>query len=401
MRLLERPWEDLPPTIAGTLRQLRPAIVDDVVETVEAHIPEYGQRGWESTTVQEALDRLRIVVTRVLSEFADLIDQPDTRTPDQQELYRAIGRATHDRGFGIDVMNQVGRVIARATGQWIQRIGTDLKLPTEVVLRATEALYVYLDEGSMLITQGYNQATATAAGERQARRSELLDTLLLPTPIPAGTMRQAADAAGWPLPTTLAAVAFRPEEPAIAIAGAIGPDVLAGSSAARPCLLIPDPEGPGREQIIERALTGSTAAIGPTVVPTNAHHSLALARRTLALIAADATDTEKFPLHADDHLADLLLSGDAALVQALIDRHLAPLHHLTPAARERLCETLLAWLENNCSAPAAGRALHAHAGTVRYRLSQLREILGEALDQPTSRFELHLALRARRLTPRP
>jgi hypothetical protein len=401
MRLLERPWEDLPPEIAATLRPLRPAIVDDVVATVEAHVPEYGQGGWESTTVQEALDRVRIVVQRVLSEFADLIDQPETRTRDQQELYRAIGRATHDRGFGIDVMNQVARVIARVTSQWIQRIGTDLQLPTYVVLRTTEALYVYLDEGSMLVTQGYNQATATAAGERQARRSELLDTLLLPTPMPAGTVRQAADAAGWPLPTTLAAVVLRSEEPAIAMAGAIGPDVLAGSSAGSPCLLIPDPEGPGRAELIVRALTGRPAAIGPTVVPPDAHRSLTLARRTLALIAADATDTEHFPLRANDHLADLLLSGDIPLLQALIERHLAPLHQLTPATRERLCETLLAWLENNCSAPAAGKALHTHAGTVRYRLAQLREILGEALDHPTTRFELQLALRARRLTPRP
>jgi PucR C-terminal helix-turn-helix domain len=401
MQLLERPWEDLPPEIAATLRHRRPIIVDDVVATVEAHVHEYGQAGSESTAVQEAVDRVRIVVQRVLGEFADLIDQPDTPTRDHQELYRAIGRAAHARGFGIDVMNQVGRVIARVTSQWIQRIGTDLKLPMAVVLRTTEALYVYIDERSMLTTQGYNQATATAAGERQARNSELLDTLLLPTPIPAGVMRQAADAAAWPLPTTLAAVALSPEEPATALAGRIGPDVLAGSSAGSPCLLIPDPEGPGRAQLIVRALTGSTAAIGPAVAPTDAHRSLALARRTLALFAADTTDASKLPLHANDHLADLLLSGDAALIEALVERHLAALHQLTPATRERLCETLLAWLENNCSAPAAGTALHTHAGTVRYRLTQLREILGDALDRPTTRFELQLALRARRLAPRP
>lgn len=401
MQLLERPWEDLPPEIAATLRQRRPTIVDDVVATVEAHVPEYGQGGWESATVQEALERVRVVAQRVLSEFADLIDRPDIRTRDQQELYRAIGRTTYDRGLGIDVMNRVGRVIARVASQWIQRIGTDLQLPTEVVLRATEALYVYLDEGSALMTQGYNQATAIAAGERQARRTELLDTLLLPTPIPVGTLRQAADAASWPLPTTLAAVALESEEPASAFAGAIGPDVLAGSSAGSPCLLIPDPDGPGRAELIVRALAGRASALGPTVEPINAHRSLALARRTLALRAADTTDAETFPLHADDHLADLLLSGDVELVDALIERHLAPLHHLTPAVRERLCETLLTWLENNCSAPAAGRALHAHAGTVRYRLAQLREILGDALDRPTTRFELQLALRARRLNRHP
>jgi DNA-binding PucR family transcriptional regulator len=41
-----------------------------------------------------------------------------------------------------------------------------------------------------------------------------------------------------------------------------------------------------------------------------------------------------------------------------------------------------------------------HEQTVRYRLAQLRELLGDALDDPRARFELELSLRAARLRER-
>jgi DNA-binding PucR family transcriptional regulator len=43
------------------------------------------------------------------------------------------------------------------------------------------------------------------------------------------------------------------------------------------------------------------------------------------------------------------------------------------------------------------KALHVHPQTVRYRLARLRELFGARLDDPDARFELELALRARRL----
>ena len=39
-------------------------------------------------------------------------------------------------------------------------------------------------------------------------------------------------------------------------------------------------------------------------------------------------------------------------------------------------------------------ALDVHPQTVRYRLKQLRELFGPALEDPEARFELSLALRA-------
>ena len=46
---------------------------------------------------------------------------------------------------------------------------------------------------------------------------------------------------------------------------------------------------------------------------------------------------------------------------------------------------------------AVAKALHVHPQTVRYRLARLRELFGPRLDDPDARFELELALRARRL----
>ncbi|HEY8581292.1 MAG TPA: helix-turn-helix domain-containing protein, partial [Capillimicrobium sp.] len=65
--------------------------------------------------------------------------------------------------------------------------------------------------------------------------------------------------------------------------------------------------------------------------------------------------------------------------------------------RDRLAETLRAWLELQGSAPAVAARLHVHPQTVRYRLARLREELGDALDDPAARFELLLALRAQQL----
>ena len=60
----------------------------------------------------------------------------------------------------------------------------------------------------------------------------------------------------------------------------------------------------------------------------------------------------------------------------------------------RLLETLAAWLDHQGNVPQVAEALQVHPQTVRYRLGQLRELFGEALEDPEARFELALAVRA-------
>jgi DNA-binding PucR family transcriptional regulator len=135
------------------------------------------------------------------------------------------------------------------------------------------------------------------------------------------------------------------------------------------------------------------AGVGPTVVPTAAAESARLAERALAL--ASAGDE---PVLADDRRVDLLLLGDAAVAGALADDVLeGPLSMAPAAARERLVETLAAWLEHQGEIRPAAQQLHVHTQTVRYRVAQLRELLGDRMACPEGRLELELALRARRL----
>ena len=65
--------------------------------------------------------------------------------------------------------------------------------------------------------------------------------------------------------------------------------------------------------------------------------------------------------------------------------------------RERLVETLEVWLECQGEVRPTAERLHVHTQTVRYRVAQLRELLGDRLQTPDGRLELELAVRARRL----
>ena len=73
---------------------------------------------------------------------------------------------------------------------------------------------------------------------------------------------------------------------------------------------------------------------------------------------------------------------------------LAPLDDLTPAAREKLVETLRAWLLHHGRREQIAAALFVHPQTVRYRMGQLRELYGKRLDDPRTVLELTIALGA-------
>jgi DNA-binding PucR family transcriptional regulator len=90
-----------------------------------------------------------------------------------------------------------------------------------------------------------------------------------------------------------------------------------------------------------------------------------------------------------------MLLQDETMARALVTDRLAAVDQLPDAERDRLFETLRAWLAHQRHTPRIADELHVHPQTVRYRIGKLRELLGEALDTPDGRFELELALRAR------
>lgn len=70
------------------------------------------------------------------------------------------------------------------------------------------------------------------------------------------------------------------------------------------------------------------------------------------------------------------------------------MEQLRPAQRERLGATLLSWLKHHGHRAAMAAELAVHEQTVGYRVNQLRDVFGETLNDPQTRFELELVLRA-------
>jgi DNA-binding PucR family transcriptional regulator len=116
---------------------------------------------------------------------------------------------------------------------------------------------------------------------------------------------------------------------------------------------------------------------------------------TLALVQRGALPAGR-PTRTSDHLETVILLQDDELAAALVSERLAALDALPPADRDRLTETLAAWLANQRHTPQIAAQLQIHPQTVRYRIGQLRELLGDSLDTPDGRFGLELALRAQR-----
>ena len=164
----------------------------------------------------------------------------------------------------------------------------------------------------------------------------------------------------------------------------------------RVCALVPDPDGPGRRAQLEARLRGPSRRDRPgcPVAARGGSARRARARRSGWRRRGRSTPT------------DGLLDADGPLAGAAAERRpapgarpgrigaLAPLDGETAASRERLTETLLAWLRGRGRTEQVAAELHVHPQTVRYRLGRLRELYGDRLEDPDFRFELELALRS-------
>ena len=97
----------------------------------------------------------------------------------------------------------------------------------------------------------------------------------------------------------------------------------------------------------------------------------------------------------DAHLAELVLRADPAALADLRAAVLAPLADLRPSAAEKLTETLRSWLLHHGRREEIAAELFVHPQTVRYRISQLRELYGDRLEDPRFVLEATLALAVR------
>ena len=381
--MADQPWHELPPEIARVLRPALAEVADEMIEAVRT-VPAYarpleGQFGAGIRAgVQEALRHLLAEI-----DAGGPVARPD--------VYSALGRGEMRAGRSLESLLSAYRVGARVAWRRFAAVGVEAGLEPETLYLLAESIFAYIDVLSSESAEGYALEQSAAASEAELRRRRLVRMLVREPPLDPTAIQAAASEAGWQLPRRIAvlAIAGEPSGPA---ALRLPTDAIADTIGELTCAIIPDPDGPGRQAALERAVldAGARAGLGTTIDWAEAAVSFARARAALEL--GDGAPSLTL---ARERAGELLLQSDARLAREFAADRLAPLARLPAGSRTRLTETLHAWLVEQGRLTLVAERLGVHPQTARYRLARLRELFGGALDDPDERFWLELALRVR------
>ncbi|TQK51724.1 PucR-like helix-turn-helix protein [Streptomyces sp. SLBN-118] len=386
------PAASLPRDFAAIMRPELPGLIREVIDEIRRSYPEYA----------EVLDgpysrAVHLVVEHILTNFVDQVATPGASTVQRDKLCRRFGRFEAYEGRSLDTMQAVFRLGARLALYKVKRNLRRLNLPAGLTLAFADALLVYVDDLIEVSREGYLEARAEMEQGQDIQRHRLLERLLSDEATPRSTLVELAERAKWPLPDEVTLIAFSPDGKPDR--GAIAEDVLVDLSSPQPQGLIPGPVDEHRRALMDAAPGTIRAAVGLTVPLADAAESLHWARRALSLVEAGILPNMPYT-HCEDHLVALSLFADPRLITALAKQQLAPLTELTANQRERIIETLRAWLETRGNAVQMAELLHLHPQTVRYRLRNLEKTFGNRLTSPDDRFAIELVLRTLELRSR-
>ncbi len=401
---MDRPWARVPAWVGATLRPELGDATEEIIAAVRAGVPEYARplEGRFGRRITEG-------VTVAMNQFVDLLGVD--ASPGDLRVYRALGQLEHREGRTLAALQSAYQVGTRTAWRRIGAGPAAGTLPPDVIFALAEALFTYVEQLGAASVAGWAYEDARNAGSVQTRRHALVELLAREPPAAAAEVERIAAAAGWRLPDRLAALVV---EDAVAVAarlpGAIGADLDPVGVALVPVSDRPTPEAapsdvPGWLDRVQMAVRERPAVLGPVVGWSRVHRSVARAQaawplHVTGLLGTAPSNAEPSGLvRADEHLLALLLAAEPELAADLSERAVAPLRALPAGAAARGEQTLRAWLDAHGDVSAAAAALHVHPQTVRYRLAGLREVFGNALDDPAARLELAIAMRMTHPTP--
>ena len=386
-------WPSIPPEAADQIRQLMPGLAEEMIAEIISSVAEYARPGDADYS-----RNVRLGVEEAVAGFADRIASRGMSRHAAIETFHRLGKAEAAEGRSLDALQAALRAGARVVLHRLTGAAQCGDAPLETLGMLGEALFVHLDEIAAASTAGYEEVRARASDEIERRRQRLLELLLAEPGAADAAIRAQARLAGWRLPRTLSVVVLTGHDDRRQLGPSLPGEVLMNLDHPQPRLIVPDPDGPGRRQMLERALAQFRAAVGPAVRPADASRSLRWAQEAIVLLTLGVL-CDGPVVHCDDHLAELLMHRGRDLLERLMGLRLAPLSQVAPARQDALAETLLAWLETR-SIPDVAARLHVHPQTVRYRMNQIRHMFGRELDDCDARFELELVLRSRHVKRR-
>src|SRR3954469_18557687 len=252
-----RPWHALPPDLGALVCAPSPAIADELVDVLGPAIPVY-------RTLDGAFGRDVVrAVAAALHDFASVIEHRPPTVGADRALYVAVGERWFRSGHSLDELQAGYHLGARVVWRRIAAVATDAGAEAATVTVLADSLFAYLDEIAAVTVEGFVAAQAAAAGggggrrprapagEVEPRRARLLAALVAEPAPDRQTLDRAALDAGWPLPRTVAVIALGPDGGGDVRARRLPADVLAGVVDGARCLVLPDPDGPGRRAQLE------------------------------------------------------------------------------------------------------------------------------------------------------
>lgn len=361
-----------------------PEILGDVRGELAEQWPDYA--AFLEADIDGVLDgAAELFVHRLVGQATHPTAEPPSSDQTLQLVFEQVGRQQWQQGYDLTRLLTAYQVGARVAWRHVARTAQNLPLSPEVIAVLAESVFDFVNQLSQSSTTGYVLAQGDDARARDRYRAELAEILLSERASPT-MIRAAADRARWSLPTRAALVVFTGSADGLS---RLDPLALHVPQGELPSAIVDDPSGPRRTPLA-RALAGADAIVGPTVAIESLARTVDLCRTAVALVSSGVLTGD--PVFVDDHLDTLIVHRDARLLLFLREQVLAPLDELPKRARVRLLETLTSWLRLQGDRAAVAQDLHVHPQTVSYRLGRLRELFGDALDDPRERARLTLAL---------
>nr|WP_112282330.1 PucR family transcriptional regulator [Prauserella muralis] len=367
------------------------SVAEEIITEIRALIPEY-RRPLDGPYGKS----IRAGVQQAIRLFVQQIADPSASKDNAHEVHRRLGQYEMREGRSLDTLQAAYRMGARVAWRRIMRVGRQSGFSSAVMSQLADRMLAFMDELASVALDGYLEAKAGTADAVHTWRRRLLQLIVERPAAPAEAIEELAQLVGWTVPATATPVAVRPLYRAAPPAHPdLDADVLTELGAREPHVLLPGAATRERVTALQEALPQCRFAVGACVPLREVADALRWARRALALVDEGVLPASRVTW-SDECLPVLLLHSDETLVARLRQRLLSLLGGLTPKQRERMIETLRAWLDAQGNVHGIAGRLRVHPQTVRYRMRQLEATFGQRLHDPDARFELEVAVRSLR-----
>jgi hypothetical protein len=379
----------LPRKLADILRPELGSLAAEIVEEIRATIPAYA-RPLDGPYGKSIIAGVEYAITLFVAQIAD----PTASKGQSHEVHHRLGQNEMREGRSLDTLQAAYRVGARVSWRRIMRVGRRSGLSSAVMSQLADAMLGFMDELASVALDGYLEAKACTAGALDTWRRKLLQLLLEVPPAPPKAITELAQLTGWAVPDEATPIAVQSADGGLPRRHAtFDSDLLSELDGAEPRVVVPGRVTGARLAALQAALPDCRLSVGPCVALDAVADSLRWARTALVMIDRGLLPARRV-VWAEEHLSTLLVNSDLNLVARLRQRLFGPLDELTEKQRERMLETLRAWLDTQGNVVGIAERLKVHPQTVRYRMRQLQTTFGERLQDANARFEMELVLRA-------